>query len=132
MITNKIDRETAGAEFDRWAEECEIDVDVESEEDIKAVATFKDKFVKRAMAGRLVFNDEEGRLEFTPKGAEETLNFSEPMGDLLNARQKKDTDIQAARRTLAAWCGVSPVVFAKMPLREFNFCSELLGFFGNS
>ena len=128
----KVDRETANAEFERWADEFEIDIHVESDEDVKAVDAFKAKFTKRVMNGQLVFNDDEGRLEFTPKGAEEALNFSEPMGDLLNARQKQDSDVQAARRTLAAWCGVSPTVFAKMPLREFNFCSELLGFFGNS
>lgn len=132
MKDQKVDKETAAAEFDRWAAAFEIDVNVEDEDDAKYVAAFRAKFMKRVMNGQLAFNDDEESLHFTPRGGESELVFKEPTGELLSNRQKKDTETQSARRALGAWCGVSPVVFAKMPLREFNFCSELLGFFGNS
>lgn len=131
---NKVATEVAQHEFERWADTFEIDittVDLDDEE-LKAFEAFRAKFVKRVESGALTV-DEDGVLEFAPRGdSGDALRFDEPTGALLSARQKNDTDIQAARRVLAAWTGVSPKRFADMKLRDFNFCSELLAFFGNS
>ncbi len=131
---NKVASDVAQQEFERWAEVFEIDIttnDLDPEE-LKAFEAFKSKFIKRVESGALTV-DEDGVIEFTPRGdSEEPLKFDEPTGSLLSARQKNDTDIQAARRVLAAWASVPPKRFADMKLRDFNFCSELLAFFGNS
>lgn len=131
---NKVATEVAQQEFERWAEAFEIDIttDALDPEELKAFEGFKAKFIKRVETGALTV-DENGTIEFTPRGDDgEPLKFDEPTGALLSARQKNDTDIQAARRVMAAWCGVAPKRFADMKLRDFNFCSELLAFFGNS
>ena len=131
---NKVATEVAQQEFERWAEAFEIDISTDAfdPEELKAFEAFKAKFIKRVETGALTV-DEDGVIEFTPRGdSEDPLKFDEPTGALLSARQKNDTDIQAARRVLAAWTGVAPKRFADMKLRDFNFCSELLAFFGNS
>jgi hypothetical protein len=131
---NKVSNDVAQQEFERWAEAFEIDITTNDldDEELKAFEAFKNKFIKRVEKGALTV-DEYGVVEFTPRGdSEDPLKFDEPTGSLLSARQKNDTDIQAARRVLAAWAGVPPKRFADMTLRDFNFCSELLAFFGNS
>ena len=104
---NKVASDVAQQEFERWAEVFEIDIttaDLDDEE-LKAFEAFKNKFIKRVESGALTV-DEDGVIEFTPRGdSEEPLKFDEPTGSLLSARQKNDTDIQAARRVLAAWGG---------------------------
>lgn len=131
---NKVATEVAQQEFERWAQIFEISTATEGlrEEDLRAFEDFKAKFVARVESGALTV-DEDGTLEFCPRDDKaEALKFAEPTGAILSARQKSDTDIQAARRVLAAWTGVSPTRFAEMKLRDFNFCAELLAFFGNS
>ena len=131
---SKVEAEVAVAEFERWADVFEIDIstsDLDPEE-LKAFDGFKAKFIKRIETGALTV-DEDGVIEFSPRGDDgDPLRFDEPTGALLSARQKNDTDIQAARRVLAAWAGVPAKRFADMKLRDFNFCSELLAFFGSS
>lgn len=133
-MEKKVATEVAQQEFERWAAAFEIDIstdDLDAEE-TKAFEAFKSKFLKRVESGALTV-DEDGVIEFTPRGdKEEPLKFDEPTGSLLSARQKNDTDVQAARRALGAWAGVPPKRFTDMKLRDFNFCSELLAFFGNS
>jgi hypothetical protein len=131
---NKVANDVAQQEFERWADTFEIDTSTDGfdEEEIKAFDAFKSKFIKRVETGALTVDDD-GLIEFSPRGDDgEPLKFDEPTGALLSARQKNDSDIQAARRVLAAWTGAAPKRFADMKLRDFNFCSELLAFFGNS
>ena len=131
---SKVETEVAAAEFERWADTFEIDISTDAfdSEELKAFEAFKTKFIKRIETGALTV-DEDGVIEFSPRGDDgDPLRFDEPTGALLSARQKNDSDIQAARRVLAAWAGVSAKRFADMKLRDFNFCSELLAFFGSS
>ena len=131
---SKVETEVAVAEFERWADVFEIDISTDAfdPEELKAFDGFKAKFIKRIETGALTV-DEDGVIEFSPRGdGDDPLRFDEPTGALLSARQKNDTDIQAARRVLAAWAGVPAKRFADMKLRDFNFCSELLAFFGSS
>jgi hypothetical protein len=131
---SKVATEVAQQEFERWAETFEIDISTEAfdPEELKAFDGFKAKFIKRIETGALTIDDD-GVIEFSPRGDDgDPLKFDEPTGALLSARQKNDTEIQAARRVLASWTGVAPKRFAEMKLRDFNFCSELLAFFGNS
>ncbi|UGC98015.1 hypothetical protein [Oceanospirillum phage vB_OsaM_PD0307] len=131
---SKVATEVAQQEFERWAETFEIDISTDAfdPEELKAFDGFKAKFIKRIETGALTIDDD-GVIEFSPRGDDgDPLKFDEPTGALLSARQKNDTEIQAARRVLASWTGVAPKRFAEMKLRDFNFCSELLAFFGNS
>lgn len=131
---SKVATEVAQQEFERWAETFEIDISTDAfdPEELKAFDGFKAKFIKRIETGALTIDDD-GVIEFSPRGdGGDPLKFDEPTGALLSARQKNDTEIQAARRVLASWTGVAPKRFAEMKLRDFNFCSELLAFFGNS
>lgn len=130
----KVCNEVAAAEFERWAGAFEIDVSTDGldDEEIKAFEAFRNKFIKRVEKGALTVDDD-GVISFTPRGDDgDPLTFDEPTGALLSARQKNDTEVQAVRRVLASWTGAPPKRFAEMKLREFNFCSELLAFFGSS
>lgn len=130
----KVAREVALVEFERWADVFEIDVSTDdlNEEEAKAFTAFHGKFVKRIETGA-VSVDDDGAVSFTPRGDNgDPLKFDEPTGALLSARLKNDNDVQATRRMMAAWSGAPANRFAEMPLRDFNFCAELLAFFGNS
>ena len=130
----KVATEVAAVEFERWAELFEIDISTDGldEEEVKAFEAFRNKFIKRVETGAITLDDD-GVISFTPRGDDgDALKFDEPTGSLLSARLKNDSDVQAARRVLAAWSGAAPKRFADMKLRDFNFCSELLAFFGNS
>lgn len=133
MTTQKMPKEVAVTEFERWAETFEIstdtgDMDKDSKADFEA---FKAKFVKRTQSGALKVDDD-GVIEFTPRGADSAVRFPEPTGALLSARQDKDNDVQALRRVLAQWTGTPSARFAEMPLADFNFCAGLFSFFGAS
>lgn len=130
---SKVALEVAEAEFERWAQSFELDVSGQGfdDEEMKDLKRFKSKFVARMQSGALVI-DEDGTIEFTPRGQSAPLTFEEPDGSVLSARMKTDNDVQASRRILAAWAKVEPKAFADMKLRDVNFCSELLAFFGNS
>ena len=132
MVT-KVVNEVAVNEFERWASSFEIDTDIKDldEDDTKAFHSFKNKFIKRVENG-IITVDDAGVITMLPKGVENPMVFDEPTGELLSARLKNDSDVQAARRVLGSWAGVSPKVFSDMKLRDFNFCSELLAFFTNS
>ncbi len=130
---SKVNLEVANAEFERWAESNELSIDTSTfdQDELKSFEAFRQKFIARMQKGQLVVEDD-GDLLFTPKGSTEQLRFNEPTGMLLSARMKNDDDTQAARRMLAQWTGAKPATFAEMPLRDFTFCSEILGFFVNS
>lgn len=130
----KVCNEAAVAEFERWASAFEIDISTDGldEKELKAFEDFRKKFIKRIETGALTVDDD-GVIALTPRGDDgDPLTFDEPTGALLSARLKNDSDVQAARRALAQWSGAAPKRFADMKLRDFNFCSELLAFFGNS
>ena len=135
MKDQKVVAEVAESEFERWAEFFEIDVSTDdlTDEESKALEDFKGRFVKRVCSGALCVLDS-GVLAFSPRGESDAapMEFDEPTGALLSTRLKNDTDVQAARRALAVWTGSPPKRFSDMKLRDFNFCAELLAFFGNS
>lgn len=126
--------EVALVEFERWAGIFEIDLSEDglTDEDIESIAAFRRKFVRRIMSGQLTVDDE-GTLEYSPRGSkDDPLRFEEPIGTILSARKKGDSDAMAARRTLGQWAGVPPKQFSDMKMRDVNFCAELLGFFSTS
>ncbi len=130
---SKVNLEVANAEFERWAESNELSIDTSTfdQDELKTFEAFRHKFIVRMQKGQLVVEDN-GDLLFEPKGSKQQLRFDEPTGLILSARMKNDDDTQAARRMLAQWTGTEPNTFAQMPLRDFTFCSEILGFFVNS
>lgn len=131
---SKIDRDTAIAEFERWADIMDLDGDLDgkSKDEKSAIASFKAKFVKRVQTGALTVSDD-GVLALQPRGdSGEPIEFDEPTGRILSARRPDDTDVQASRRILADWTGQPAKRFADMTLRDFSFCAELIGFFSNS
>lgn len=131
---SKVAREVAQAEFERWADVFEIDTTTEdmSDKELEAFNAFKIKFIRRVETGVLLV-DGDGTLELSPRGGDgKLLKFNEPTGAVLSARKINDTDFQAVRRVLAMWTGAPPKRFADMKLRDFNFCTELLAFFGSS
>lgn len=133
MTTQKMPKEVAAAEFERWAQTFEIDTDTDDmdKDSVGDFNAFKSKFLKRVQSGALKIDDE-GVIEFTPRGSSGAVRFPEPTGALLSARQDKDNDVQALRRVLAQWTGTPAVRFAEMPLADFNFCAGLFSFFGAS
>jgi hypothetical protein len=131
-LTKQVAKDVANSDFERWADTFEIDTDTSDLADAeqKAFEAFRLKFVKRVQRGSLAVEDG-GVLAFY-LDKDNMLRLDEPTGAILSARLKNDDDVQAARRMLGQWAGVPPKVFADMTLRDFNFCSELLGFFGGA
>lgn len=134
MNDQKIDKETAELEFDRFIEMMDIDVDPEflDDEDKKALDTQKRRIVSAIMAGSMVINDS-GEPEFTPQrsGEMETLRFREPTGAALMQmdRRKKNEDMGKLYAIMAEMAKVHSNTFAKMKMSDLRICQAVASLF---
>lgn len=92
----KVAKEVAEAEFLRFVEINDLDIDEStfSDEDKEALAASKDVFVKSVMSGKIavtVEGDVIQHLSRVPQGSNcpETITFREPQGNALLASDKK-------------------------------------------
>jgi hypothetical protein len=119
----------AEAEFERFAESMDLDLDV-SRMDAKELDEFKGlkRVVVRAMEhGRLVIDDK-GQPIYTPQlGDSKPITFHEPDGAVLLSGDKKKAGENVAKTyaQMAAMTKTSAERFANMKGRDLKVCQAL-------
>ena len=125
--------EVAVAEFDRFVEAMDLDVDPKrmDEEDLKSYQAARGRVVDAIIDGHLVI-DEEGRPIYTPrKDNTEPITFYEPTGASLMAMdgKRKGRDVGKMFATLADITRQSEQRFAKMSNRDIKVCLAIVALF---
>lgn len=128
----KAAREVAEAEFDRFAEAMDLDVDTSQldAEDLAAFNKQKGRIVKALERGSLVIN-EHGEAVYTPQHPrskyKEAITFHERSGASLMAMdgKKKNHDVSKTYAVMADMCRVHPNVFAGLIGTDVKVCEAL-------
>lgn len=130
--TEKMSREVAEAEFDRFCEAMDLDVDLDGmdQDDRKSLDDGKRRFIRAMLNGRLVV-DEQGRAVYTPVlGNTAALTFHEHNGAALmeTDKAKKNHDMKKSMFVLAGLTKTHPKRFADMKGRDLKVCQAIMGF----
>lgn len=131
-MSDKIALEIAEAEFDRFVECMDLDVDPATmdQEDLTAFKKQKSRIIRAVQAGSLVFN-ENGEAVYTPSHPnskyKECITFKERTGASLMAMdgKKKGHDIAKTYAVMADMCGVHPNVFAGLVGGDGKVCEAI-------
>jgi len=132
QIENKVDKEVAEQEFDRFTEAMDLDLDTSEmdAEDLTAFNKQKSKIVKAIILGSLVVN-EHGEAVYTPRNErskfKEALTFHERTGASLMAMdgKKKNHDVTKTYKVLGDMCKVHPNIFAGLVGIDVKICEAL-------
>lgn len=127
-----VDEETALAEFERFCDTMDLEVD-ESDLDDESRAELeklRSTIVKRIRSGDVVIN-EKGEPEFTPTSGGSTIVFYEPNGRTLTAMDLKKPKQQMGKfmAILAAMTKQPEKRFHDMPLRDYRVCQSIAQLF---
>lgn len=132
MNTDKVDIETAKVEFDRFAEDMDLDLDesMMDAEDLTAFNKQKNKILQAIQRGHLVINDN-GEAEYTPHRKnskhDKAIIFHERTGASLMAMdgKKKGHDVSKTYAVMADMCKVHQSVFAGLAGPDIKVCEAL-------
>ena len=133
-MTDKISREVAVMEFDRFVECMDLDLnpsemDVEDKRDY---AQQRDKIVDAISRGSVTVNDN-GEPTFTPRRTADAppITFYEPTGASLMAmdRKKKTEDIGKLYASMADMSKTHSNTFAKMKMSDLKICMAIATLF---
>jgi len=133
-MADKIAREVAEAEFQRFADMMDLDVDTSdmTEEDRQAFEQQRDRLLAAIQAGALVIN-EEGEPVFTPTRTADAapITFREPTGASLMAmdKRKKTEDIAKLYAAMADMSGSHPSTFARMKMADLKIAMAITTLF---
>lgn len=116
----KVDLETAEAEFNSWAEDWEIDTDVEDmdDEDKTDFNSQKLKLIKAMRFGRLEYDRDNETFKYTGKFKEGEVKIKMPNGAAMMAMDKYK-DREGVHKTYA--------ILAAMTGKSANYFSSLAG-----
>lgn len=128
----KVNIETATQEFDKWAEDMDLDLDVADmdAEDLTAFNKQKRKIIKAVTIGSLTFS-EEGEAVYTPSNPkskrQEPITFYERTGASLMAMdgKKKNQDVSKTFAVMGDMCKVHPSIFAGLAGIDGKVCEAL-------
>lgn len=128
----KVVLEVAEVEFDRWADEMDLMIDVEDmdAEDLTAFKRQKTRIIQAIQRGALVITDD-GEAEYTPQNKhskrQEPIVFHERTGVALMAMdgKKKGHDMAKTYAILANMCKVHPSVFTGLAGADGKVCEAL-------
>lgn len=123
--------EVAEAEFERFTEAMDLDVDPQGmdDEDKKGFIDCRRKVVNAIVEGRLVI-DEKGQPVFTPSEGG-SITFREPRGSALMAMdsKKKGHDFSKLYATMAETTEQPITRFSKMANRDLKVCTAVMTLF---
>jgi hypothetical protein len=124
----RISDEVCEAEFHRFAEGMDLDVDPKhlDDEDKKSLDESKRRFFRAMKMGQLTVNAECEPV-FTPADGGKAIVFHEPKGASFMAsdQKKKGHDMAKTFAQIADMTGQSPDRFAKMAGRDVKVCVAL-------
>ena len=129
---NKVDKETAEVEFERFVEAMDLDLDtsIMDDEDKTAFTKTKNRLLRAIQKGSLVFN-EDGEAVYTPSNSkskhEKAITFHERTGASLMAmdNKKKGHDVAKTYAVLAEMCKVHPSTFAGLVGTDVKICEAI-------
>jgi hypothetical protein len=129
---NKVAREVAEQEFERFAEEMDLDLDTSSmdAEDLTAFNKQKGRLIRAIERGSLVIN-ENGEAVYTPANPgskhQDPITFHERTGASLMAMdgKKKGHDVAKTYAVMADMCKVHPSTFAGLKGTDVKVCEAL-------
>ena len=129
---NPVALEVALAEFERFVELMDLDLDTAGmdAEDLTAFNKQKSKIIRAIERGSLIIN-EHGEATYTPNNPKtkmsETITFHERSGASLMAMdgKKKGHDVSKTYAIMADMCKVHPNVFAGMVGNDIKLCEAI-------
>lgn len=129
---NKVVKEVAEKDFDRFVEEMDLDVDTSKmdAEDLTAFDKQKRRIIRQIERGHLVIN-ENGEAEYTPFNSrskhKEVIVFHERTGASLMAMdgKKKNHEVAKTYAVMADMCKVHQSVFAGLAGSDVKTCEAL-------
>lgn len=133
-MEEKISREVAELEFNRFTDAMDIDVDTSKmdEEDTKGLNQLRDRVVGAIMNGSLTINDD-GEPTFSPRRSRNTdpITFYEPTGATLMAmdRKKKSEDMGKLYVAMADMTKTTPATFSSMAMADLKVCIAVVTLF---
>lgn len=135
MVASKVATEVAEAEFDRFVEAMDLDIDPKGwdADDKKSFEEAKRKIVRAIERGKLAV-DGDGQPVLTTaskSGEAKQITFYEPIGADLMAmdQKKKNHDVAKMYATLGAITKTDAQTFASMANRDLKVCQAILGLF---
>lgn len=131
-MNDKIAKDVAEAEFDRFVEAMDLDLDttVMDVEDLTAFNKQKSRLIRAIERNHLVFN-ENGEAVYTPFNKrskhKEAITFHERSGASLMAMdgKKKNHEVAKTYAVLADMCQVHQSVFANLIGTDVKVCEAL-------
>jgi hypothetical protein len=127
---NVVAPEMAEAEFDRFVEAMDLDVDTQymDEEDRTAFDKQKRRIIKAMINGSLIIN-ENGEAVYAPQRSnmEKAITFHERTGASLMAmdNKKKNQDMAKTYAVMADMTSEHPGTFAKLKGTDIKVCEAL-------
>lgn len=129
---NKVDIDSANAEFDRFVECMDLDLDTSAmdSEDFTQFNKLKSKIIRAVMKGSLIFNDN-GEAIYQPQNKrskyQEPITFHERSGASLMAMdgKKKNHDVSKTYAVMGEMCRVHQKVFAGLVGVDVKICEAL-------
>ena len=131
-MENKIAADVAQAEFERFTDAMDIDVDTAEldAEDLTAFTKQKNRIIRAIQNGSLIINDN-GEAVYTPcrpaSKHTDAITFHERTGASLMAMdgKKKNHDVAKTYAVLADMCRVHPKIFAGLSGTDVKICEAL-------
>lgn len=131
-MTEQIALEVAEAEFERFADSMDLDMDTSKldAEDLTSFNKIKDRIIRAMQRGALVINDN-GEAVYTPQRpnskSKDAITFHERTGASLMAMdgKKKGHDVAKTYAILADMCRVHPSTFAGLAGPDIKVCEGL-------
>ncbi len=131
-MDSKIAKEVAEAEFDRFSEAMDLNLNttVMDSEDLTQFNKQKDRIIQAVQSGALVFN-EDGEAVYTPQHRntkqKDPITFHERTGASLMAMdgKKKGHDVAKTFAVMGDMCKVHPNVFAGMVGSDGKVCEAI-------
>lgn len=136
MTENKINREMAESEFDRFMETMGVEYD-ESTLDAESISEFKahrERIVKAIERGSFVVNDE-GEGVFTPEKTQlpdgGKITFHEPTGETVQATDngKAGKPVAKIHYALAQLTKQPVQTFVKLHMKDYKVCQSVITLF---
>jgi len=136
MSEERVNRETAESDFDRFAEAWCLDTDTASmrEKDSDSFEDLKRKIVSAIMGGHLDVAGDSGltyRLQFPQTGGITELEMRIPPGSALVAfdKFKEQQAIAKLNAYMAAMCKQNPAIFSQMDGRDLKIVQAVATIF---
>lgn len=132
-MEQKVAREVAETEFDRFVEAMDLDTDESKmdSDDRKSFGELRERIVRAIEQGHLAIDDK-GQPVYTPRaGRTEPITFREPTGASFMAMdtKKKDQNVAKMYAVMADITGSDAKRFAQMSGRDLKICQAIVTLF---